>query len=164
MTQSDAAAAALLDALRHGATLKDVQNVPQQTMDGLYGHAYQFYRQGRLDDAEALFRVLCVYDFRNPEYALGLGAVCQLKQRYAQAIDLYALAFMLAERDYRPLFHIGQCHLLLGRAPRARDCFARVAEEAEDASLRQRAASYLDGLDRLGAAARPAEPAPHSEI
>lgn len=35
-------------------------------MDGLYAHAYEFYNQGRLDEAETFFRFLCIYDFTIP--------------------------------------------------------------------------------------------------
>ncbi|MDI5811435.1 tetratricopeptide repeat protein, partial [Salmonella enterica subsp. enterica serovar Anatum] len=38
------------DAVSEGATLKDVHGIPQDMMDGLYAHAYEFYNQGRLDE------------------------------------------------------------------------------------------------------------------
>lgn len=33
------------DAVSEGATLKDVHGIPQDMMDGLYAHAYEFYNQ-----------------------------------------------------------------------------------------------------------------------
>ncbi|ARL19816.1 SycD/LcrH family type III secretion system chaperone BicA [Burkholderia pseudomallei] len=144
-------AAALLDAVQNGATLKDLHQVPQDLMDGIYAFAYRFYQQGRLDDAEVFFRFLCIYDFYNAEYAMGLAAVCQLKKEYARAIDLYALAYSLSKDDHRPMFHTGQCHLLMGKAALARRCFGIVAERSLDERLAQKAQSYLDGLDEVGA-------------
>lgn len=92
----------LLDALQNGATMKDVHSVSSDTMQDIYKLAYDFYHQGKLNDAESLFRFLCIYDFYNPEYAMGLAAVYQLKKNYAKAIDFYALAYSLAKEDYRP--------------------------------------------------------------
>lgn len=47
---------------------------------------------------------------------MGLAAVYQLTKRYEKAAELYALAFVLAKDDYRPLFHAGQCNLMLKKA------------------------------------------------
>ncbi|KWK77684.1 type III secretion system translocator chaperone SicA [Burkholderia ubonensis] len=156
---ADEMAAALMQAVQSGATLKDLHGVSQDLMDGIYAFAYRFYQQGRLDDAEVFFRFLCIYDFYHAEYAMGLAAVLQLKKEYAKAIDLYALAYSLSKDDYRPMFHTGQCHLLMGRAPLARRCFSIVAEGADDVLLKQKAASYLRGLDEVAAAPQ-APPAP----
>ncbi|MGY4730884.1 type III secretion system translocator chaperone SicA [Burkholderia pyrrocinia] len=147
-------ATALLEAVQNGATLKDLHGVSQDLMDGIYAFAYRFYQQGRLDDAEVFFRFLCIYDFYNVEYAMGLAAVCQLKKEYSKAIDLYALAYSLSRDDYRPMFHTGQCHLMMGKAPLARRCFSIVVERSSDERLKQKAASYLDGLDEVGAVAQ----------
>ncbi|WP_415867904.1 SycD/LcrH family type III secretion system chaperone, partial [Burkholderia ambifaria] len=110
-------ASSMIEAIQSGATIKDIQGVSQDMMDGVYAYAYRFYQQGKLEEAEVFFRFLCIYDFYNVEYAMGLAAVFQLKGNYAKAIDLYALAFALAKDDYRPMLHVGQCHLMLGKAP-----------------------------------------------
>ncbi len=62
------------DAVSEGATPKDRSyGIPQDMMDGLYAHAYEFYKLcGRLDEAEIFFFVLCIYDFYNPDYTMGL--------------------------------------------------------------------------------------------
>ncbi|SUG04163.1 Type III secretion chaperone protein for YopD(SycD) [Salmonella enterica subsp. enterica serovar Pullorum] len=61
------------DAVSEGATLKDVHGIPQDMMDGLYAHAYEFYNQGRLDEAETFFRFLCIYDFLQSRLHHGTG-------------------------------------------------------------------------------------------
>ncbi|MGL4907467.1 MAG: type III secretion system translocator chaperone SicA, partial [Plesiomonas sp.] len=90
-------------AVNEGATLKDVHGIPEEMMEGLYAHAYDFYNKGRLDEAETFFRFLCIYDFYNPDYIMGLAAVYQLKKQYQKAADLYAVAFALGKNDYRPV-------------------------------------------------------------
>ncbi|WP_425128560.1 type III secretion system translocator chaperone SicA [Burkholderia latens] len=142
----------MIEAIQSGATIKDIQGVSQELMDGVYAYAYRFYQQGRLDDAEVFFRFLCIYDFYNVEYAMGLAAVFQLKKNYAKAIDLYALAFALAKDDYRPMFHVGQCHLMQGKAALARRSFDEVVANAAETSLKVKAQAYLDGLDAVNGA------------
>lgn len=156
-------AVSLLDAIQQGATLKDIQGMPPDVMDGIYAYAYQFYQQGRLEDAEVFFRFLCIYDFYNPEYPMGLAAVFQLKKDYAKAIDFYALAFSLSKGDYRPMLYSGQCYLLMGKAPKARRCFKTVVDNSADERLKQMAASYLAGLDEVKAEADRAQPVPEGE-
>lgn len=141
--------AALIGAMERGATIKDIHGVSQETMDGLYWYAYDFYKKGRLDDAEVFFRFLCIYDFYNAEYVMGLAAVCHLKKNYVRAIDLYALAFALSEKDYRPMFYAGQCQLMRGKAALARECFQNVIDSSHDERLRQMAAAYLEGLKEI---------------
>lgn len=137
----------LLDAIQNGATLKDVYAVPHDTMQDLYKLAFDSYQHGKLDDAESIFRLLCIYDFYNPEYAMGLGAVHQLKKNYEKAIEFYALAYSLSQGDYRPMFYAGQCNLMLRKGVQARKCFDIVINRSEDLLLTEKAQGYLSALD-----------------
>ncbi|WP_279205316.1 type III secretion system translocator chaperone SicA [Obesumbacterium proteus] len=134
------------DAISGGATLKDIRGIPQETMEGLYAHAYDFYHKGRLDEAETFFRFLSIYDFYNPDYIMGLAAVCQLKKQFQKACDLYAIAFALSKNDYRPVLFTGQCQLFMRKAAKARQCFELVCEQSRDESLRTKAQVYLESL------------------
>lgn len=144
----------LLEALLSGATLQDIQQVPPEFMEGMYAHAYDFYQKGRLKEAETLFRFLFMYDFYNAEYALGLGAVFQLKKEHTKAIDIYALAFNLKPTDYRPVFYSGECNLMIGRVGNAKKCFELVCENTEDPVLVERARAYTEAIKRSGALAK----------
>ncbi|MEB5957518.1 type III secretion system translocator chaperone SicA [Escherichia coli] len=139
----------LLDAIQNGATLKDIHQVSNDTMQGVYQLAYDFYYHGKLDDAESLFRFLCIYDFYNPEYAMGLAAVYQLKKNYAKAIDFYALAYSLSKDDYRPMLYAGQCNLMLRQTVQARRCFDIVINRCSDSVLSEKAKVYLSVLDEV---------------
>lgn len=126
------------------------------------GGAGLFFSDSRgcqLDEAEALFRNLCMYDFTNPEYMIGLATVFKLRKDYARAVDLYTLAHELAKRDLEPVLQSGQCYLLMGRALLARRCFSMVAQRGTDERLKQQALFYLRGLDEAGVV----EPEPQHE-
>lgn len=49
--------------ISEGGTLQELYAIPQDIMDCLYAHAYNFYNNGSLDNAAVFFRFLCVYDF-----------------------------------------------------------------------------------------------------
>ncbi|CNF07070.1 putative type III secretion apparatus protein [Yersinia nurmii] len=133
-------------ALLDGITFKDIHDIPESTMQGIYAYAYEFYHQGKLDEAETFFRFLSIYDFYNSDYVMGLAAVYQLKKRYDKATELYALAFMLAKDDYRPLFHAGQCNMMLKKTSAALHCFETTAINTANAELKQKAQAYLSAL------------------
>ncbi|HEP0304696.1 TPA: type III secretion system translocator chaperone SicA [Providencia rettgeri] len=135
-------------ALMDGATYKDIHGIPQSTMDGIYSYAYEFYQQGKLKEAETFFRFLSIYDFYNTDYVMGLAAVYQLTKRYAKATELYALAFVLAKNDYRPLFHAGQCNLMMKKNSAAIHCFESVLESSSDVDLQNKSQIYLSALKK----------------
>lgn len=136
----------LWSAVNSGATLKDVNKVPDDLMEGIYSYAYNFYHQGQLDKAAAFFRFLCIYDFYNPDYYMGLAAVYQLQKQYQKAADIYAVAFSLYEDDYRPVFFSGQCQLMMQKANKARQLFELVIEQSQEEALKQRANIYVAAI------------------
>lgn len=159
--ENDEYAQLVLDGLQAGAAIKDLHGVSEDMLEGVYAYAHRFYSNGELDKAETFFRFLCLYDFYNGEYALGLGAVYQMQRHYQKAIDMYAVAFALTRADYRPMLHVGQCHLALGRLVLAGECFQSVIAHGQDPALAERAQVYLQAMDAANDA-RPAPPSSHS--
>lgn len=149
----------IIEGLQNGATLKDFKGISDDMLEGVYAMAYDFFRNGRLDDAEHFFRFLALYDFYNADYAMGLAAVLQMKKEYDKAVSHYALAQMLDTRTDRPMFHMAQCHLALGKLDLARECFEGVAERAGDSELGNRARAYLQALADSASAGEATVPA-----
>lgn len=135
-------------ALMEGATYKDIHGIPESTMEGLYAYAHEFYQQGKLKEAETFFRFLSIYDFYNTDYVMGLAAVYQLTKRYDKARELYTLAFVLAKNNYRPLFHAGQCNLMLKKSSAALHCFESTFKSSDDADLKQKSSAYIAALTK----------------
>jgi type III secretion system low calcium response chaperone LcrH/SycD len=160
----EAFAALMLDAVGDGARLCDLHGIPDHVMSGIHVYAYDFYRQGRLDEAEAFFRFLCLYDFYNADYATGLAAVFQLQERYRQAIDMYGVAMRLGSDDPGPVFYAGQCFLKLGIPEDAAECFEFFIEHGHEASMLERARCYLVSIARGASFPPPATPAPPSSV
>ncbi len=144
---NDPLAEMLWDAVNGGVTLKDVHAIPDNMMESLYSHAYDFYNKGQLDQAATFFRFLCIYDFYNPDYYMGLGAVYQLQKQYQKAIDIYAVSFALSKDNYYSVFFSGQCQLLIQKANKAKQCFELVVNNCRDQALIDRAKVYLHTLN-----------------
>ncbi|AZC51690.1 Chaperone protein SicA [Pseudomonas chlororaphis subsp. piscium] len=147
--EEDRVSQEVVRAVFDGTPLKDLRGVSNEQMDSLYAFAHEFYEQGRLDDAEKFFHFLCIYDFYNAQYWMGLAAVHQLKQNYQKAVDLYAVAFAQGKHDYRPMLYTGQCQLALGKAGKAKLCFEYVIECVQEQGLRKQAQAYLDALNNV---------------
>jgi type III secretion system low calcium response chaperone LcrH/SycD len=146
----DEMAQLLMEGAQSGATVKELKGVSDDMLESVYAYAHRFYTDGRLDEAETFFRFLYLYDFYNGDYALGLAAVHQMKKDYTKAIDMYALAYALLKRDERPMLHVGQCHLALGKLALARDCFETVLLRSEDPVLTTKAQAYLQAMGSSG--------------
>ncbi|NEG59849.1 SycD/LcrH family type III secretion system chaperone [Pantoea agglomerans] len=146
---ADESTDSLIEAIQNGATLSDIQGVSDETMKGIYKLAYDFYHQGKLNDAESLFRFLSIYDFYNAEYVMGLAAVYQLKNNYAKAIELYALAYTISKNDFRPMFYAGQCNLMLRQVVQANKCFEIIVARCHDKELVKKAKLYIAALDEM---------------
>ncbi|HFR0968360.1 TPA: SycD/LcrH family type III secretion system chaperone IpgC, partial [Shigella flexneri] len=149
ITENESISTAVIDAINSGATLKDINAIPDDMMDDIYSYAYDFYNKGRIEEAEVFFRFLCIYDFYNVDYIMGLAAIYQIKEQFQQAADLYAVAFALGKNDYTPVFHTGQCQLRLKAPLKAKECFELVIQHSNDEKLKIKAQSYLDAIQDI---------------
>lgn len=131
-------------------TFAESEGLNKSTLEGLYAYAYDFYENGRLDEAETFFKFLCIYDFTNADYLKGYAAVCQLKKQYQKACDLYGASFTVnKERDYSPIYFIGQCLLCMKNVPSAVECFSNVVANSKDEELKEKAIKYLELLEEF---------------
>ncbi len=136
----------ILLVMRSGVTLKEIHDISDGAMENIYAHAYQFYQDGKLNEAERFFKFLCMYDLKNPDYFIGLGAVYQLQKNYLKACDIYALAYVLKDNDFLPVFFSGQCQLLLGNISKSLQCFDIVQRRCPSPALVARAAAYSESI------------------
>lgn len=138
----------ILDAITSGLPFKDIYGISSESMEAIYAQAYEFYEDGRIEEAQTFFRFLCIYDFYNVDYAIGLGACFQLQKDYAKAIDVYASAYIIGDNDLRPVFYAGQCQLLLKELEKAKYCFELVIEESHNEKLKMLATSFLKAMEQ----------------
>lgn len=136
----------ILLVMNGGVTLKEVHGISDNAMENIYAHAYQCYCDGKLKEAERFFKFLCMYDLKNPDYFIGLGAVYQLMKNYLKACDIYALAYVIADKNFLPVFFSGQCQLLRGNVAKALQCFDIVSQRCPDERLVKRSIAYSETI------------------
>lgn len=116
------------DFLNNQKTLKDLKGITNEEMEACYAAAYNLYNNGRFDDADNIFTMLCYYDNRQPKYWMGLGATRQMRKLYEAAAEAYGMGFMLNFTDPRFPFHAADCFLAIKDYDRARKALVAVIE------------------------------------
>ena len=94
-----------------GKNVKEVFEVSEEVVEGLYSFAYQKYRAGEYEEAAELFRYLVILEARNYKFLLGLAACLQKLQDYPSAASAYLLATMERTTDPVAYFHGANCFL-----------------------------------------------------
>lgn len=105
--------------LTQGATFKQLKGFTEDEMEAVYTVAYNLFQNGKLDDADKVFRFLCFFDHLCQKYWLGLGMCRKAMKNYAGAIDAFGLAGILDIHDPRPAVLSAECHIQLGHRDEA---------------------------------------------
>lgn len=141
--------------LTQGATFKQLKGFTEDEMEAVYTVAYNLFQNGKLDDAEKVFRFLCFFDHLCQKYWLGLGACRKSLKNFAGAIDSFGLASILDIRDPRPALQSAECHIQLGRRDEAISALSAAigygGQNAKYASLVDRAKMMLKVLEESSA-------------
>lgn len=104
----------LLKDFAAGKTLGEMRGFTPDELEAVYSVGYTYYRTGRFEDAEKLFRFVCLFDHVTSKYWLALGAVLQAQRKFRDAIKPYGCAMLFDIKDPRPYFHLAECQLALG--------------------------------------------------
>lgn len=138
--------------LTQGATFKQLKGFTEDEMEAVYSVAYNLFQNGKLDDAEKVFRFLCFFDHLSQKYWLGLGACRKALKNFAGAIDCFGLAGMLDLKDPRPAVQAAECHIQLGNRDEALSALNAAigfgGENAKFAALVDRAKMMLKVLEQ----------------
>lgn len=133
--------------LNHGATLGNLKGISDNELEAVYSVAFGFYRSGKVEDAESLFRFLCLFAHLEQKYWIGLGATCQVAGKYEEALGAYGYACLLDVGDPRPALYAANCHVAMGNVVAARDALHAAIEfsgsSLGNAPYRERAEALL---------------------
>lgn len=92
-----------------------------------YEQAVALHRQGKLAEAERLYRAVHAAYPKHPGALHGIGSICLRTARIADAQAMLARAAELAPQDAAIRGDLGQAYLMLGRFEEAAACFQRVS-------------------------------------
>ncbi len=133
--------------LGNGAFSDLFKNNKEHDFNNVYSLACDYYDKGLIEQAEKIFRSLCLYDFSNIDYLLGLAAVKQVQKQYQKAINLYSLAISLDKDNASAWFYLGQSYLFFGERGSAinsfRQCVSMTCSDAE----KEQSLSYIAMLE-----------------
>jgi tetratricopeptide (TPR) repeat protein len=89
---------------------------------------YNFFRQGRLEEAATIFEGLVILDSHNPYIQGVLGSIYQKQELYGLALIRYNNALALNPADISALSNRGEILLKLGKFQEAAQDFKRAIE------------------------------------
>ena len=119
----------IVDLLNNGATLKDIKGLSDEQMESIYALGVNFYKLGRIAEAEKIFKFLVFFDYYCQKYWVGMGAVHQLQKHFEQARVAYEYAALLDITQPKPIYHAAECYLALGRIEDAEATLDALEEE-----------------------------------
>lgn len=95
---------------KESATMAELFDIPQSSLDACYTLAYNFYSSDKYGDAEVMFRMLCQYQHLEPKHWIGLGCTRQKQGDYQEAAICFSKAAQLGGSPrIKPLFLLAQC-------------------------------------------------------
>ena len=112
--------------------IRDILGFDDQQMDAFYAMGYNFYQAGKYDDANKIFRALCLFDSLVPKHWLGLGATLQMQKQYEQAAEVYGMCATINVEDPRASFHAAECFIALNDREKAIAALNTVVELSSD--------------------------------
>lgn len=90
-----------------------------EVLSTLYGMAYQFYRNGKYDEAKQFFRFLTHANTHDRRFWMGLAASLHMLKEHAAAIECYSVAAIQNPDDPYTHWHAAECFFALGNQPEA---------------------------------------------
>jgi type III secretion system low calcium response chaperone LcrH/SycD len=88
-------------------------------MENFYKLASSLYDDGEYEKAKPIFGLLCLLDYTDYRFSMGVGACMQCLKRYEEAILSYIHSVLLNSDDPKAAFHGGECCLAVGNTQQA---------------------------------------------
>ncbi len=124
---------AIMAGLDDGLTNADLAGITDEQLEALYALGHNLYVAGQHRDSETIFQALCLYDYTQPRFWLGLAGSRQALGDYRQAVDAYSMAAVAGGlKDISPFYYAAICFLKLGDMESALGSLGGLAGLAEE--------------------------------
>lgn len=125
----------IFDKVSKGASMAEIMQIPNESLQAGYAMACSLFAAKNYNDAETLFRSLCMYDEKNARNWIGLGLCCEKRGELYLALSSYANAADLQESQYpKALYLVASCLHRLGNDGAAKIIASRaITAPAKDA-------------------------------
>lgn len=92
--------------VENGAPFSKALGLPEDAVDLLYSQAFARFNSGQPEQAERLFRALCLIDGRTIDHWLGYGICLRIGNKTNDAQIAFVTARQLQPESPLPLFHL----------------------------------------------------------
>lgn len=89
-----------------GQSFTEALAVPPEALELLYSRAHQSFAIGRIDQAEQLFRSLCVLDGTRVDFLLGYGICLRVRDDLKAASALFETVALMRPEWAVPYYHL----------------------------------------------------------
>ena len=97
-----------------GRTVAQMRGMSPDEVEAIYSMGYTYYQVGKLDEAEKVFRFVCLMNHLDSKYWLALGAVLQTQRKFAEAVKVYANIMIIDMHEAQAYYRLAECKLALG--------------------------------------------------
>lgn len=95
-------------------TLRELKGLSDGEMEAIYAIGYNYFRSGKIDEAEKIFKALLFLDHLEKKYWFAFGGVKQSQRDFKNALQSYQVCAFLDIENPKPQYHCAECHLALG--------------------------------------------------
>lgn len=144
----------IISFFENNSTLKDIRGLSEKDMEAIYALGYNYYNNGKCEEAKSAFQFLTFYDHLEKRWWMGLGAVNQMLKDYDGAILAYSYTAMLDVEDPTPHLHAADCFLAMEKYEEADSALAATihwaGDKPEHAGLKERAETMQELFQKSG--------------
>ncbi len=130
--------------------LPEVARFSDEQIEIIYGIAYAFFNQGKLEAAHGLFETLVIYRPLDSRIMLAYGICCKKMLRFDAAIPALTAAFFCNPEDLSSAIHLSECLAVIGKYEECRQVLDPLVQltELDDkfASIKRRAETLREML------------------
>ena len=133
-------------------TLAEAQNVDPKIIDFAAQQASLFFKQGKLDDAERIYRGLFAIHPKESYFPMALGLVYQQRKQYQDACDWYLIALEKTPDNCLARLYLGEVLIALDRLDEAKAHLEKgiaLASDTQHPTVRRGTLIYEGLLKRL---------------
>ena len=102
-------------------TLAEAQNIDPKVINFAAQQAGLFFEQGKLDEAEKIYRGLFAIHPKESYFPMALGLVSQQRQKYQEAYVWYEIALKKAPDNFLIHTYLGEVLIVLERLQEAKE-------------------------------------------
>ncbi len=144
----------LLALINKEATFQDFFNLSDDVLLAWANQGYLFYKQGKYEEAEVIFKGLVTLNPKVAYYHTALGSLYEAQERYDEAVEEFNKALEIDENDICALVNRGEISLRKGDVLKAADDFKKGIELDEANMAKQKEAGEQPTPDPAAQRAR----------